>query len=567
MSAARVLQGPRWLSADEAAALVQADWTVASAGFVGAGHAEAVTEALERRFLATGQPRDLTLVYSAGQGDRGRRGVNHFGNPGMVKAVCGGHWRSATRLSALALAEGCEAWNLPQGVITHLYRAIAAGQPGLLSRVGLHTFVDPRTALDARYQGGALNRRALAAQAVPACQGGRHWVEAVTLRGEDFLFYPAFPIHCAVLRATAADARGNLSTHGEAFHHELLALAQATRNSGGLVIAQVRERVSHHGALAPIRVPGHLVDVVVHNTDPELHRITFGEQENAAYLQPWRGEAAEAQALTAGLSGGDAPAWPPDARTLVQRRAVLELAAGGGAAHRVVNLGVGMPAAVGAMAQAMTQATGGAGYTLSVEAGPIGGTPADGLSFGASAWPEAVVDQPAQFDFYDGGGIDVAVLGMAELDAEGNVNVSRFGSGEQALIAGVGGFINITQGAKALVFVGTFTAGGLQVQAEGGRLRIVQEGRLRKLVPAVAHLSYNAAYMAARGQRVRYITERAVFEMRPGTQGGPPRLTLIEIAPGMDLQRDVLGVCGWPVAVADDLREMDARIFSSAPLR
>jgi propionate CoA-transferase len=548
---------PRFLSADEAAALVQPGWTLASAGFVGAGHAEAVTEALERRFLATGAPHGLTLVYSAGQGDRGSRGVNHFGHAGMVRAVCGGHWRSATRLSALALAEGLAAWNLPQGVITHLYRAIAAGQPGLLSRVGLHTFVDPRSALDPRYQGGAVNQQALRAQAE-----GRRWVEALQLRGEDFLFYPSFPLHCAVLRATAADSRGNLSTHGEAFHHELLAVAQAARNSGGLVIAQVREVVDRHGALAPIRVPGHLVDVVVHNTDPELHRITFGEQDNPAYLQPWRGEAFE--------DAVPAPAGPGllDARTLVQRRAVLELAAqtgqgtGKAAGRRVVNLGVGMPAAVGALAQA----AGVRGYTLSVEAGPIGGTPADGLSFGASAYPEAVVDQPAQFDFYDGGGIDLAVLGMAELDAAGNVNVSRFGTGEEALIAGVGGFINITQGAKALVFVGTLTAGGLQVRAEGGRLQIVQEGRLQKLVGAVSHLSYNAAYMAGRGQRVRYITERAVFEMRPGA-GGAPRLTLIEIAPGLDLQRDVLAVCGAPVAVADDLRPMDARIFSSAPFR
>ncbi len=547
---------PRFLSADGAAALVQAGWTVASAGFVGAGHAEAVTEALERRFLATGAPRDLSLVYSAGQGDRGRRGVNHFGNPGMVRAVCGGHWRSATRLSALALAEECEAWNLPQGVITHLYRAIAAGQPGLLSRVGLHTFVDPRSGLDARYQGGAVNQRALRAHAE-----GRHRVEALRLRGEDFLFYPTFPIHCAVLRATTADARGNLSTHGEAFHHELLALAQATRNSGGLVIAQVREVRDHHEALAPIRVPGHLVDVVVHNTDPELHRITFGEQENTSYLQPWRGAAAEQHdALQA---APPSQAAPLDARTLVQRRAVLELANAQAAGQlRVVNLGVGMPAAVGGLAQA----AGLRGYTLSVEAGPIGGTPADGLSFGASAWPEAVVDQPAQFDFYDGGGIDLAVLGMAELDAAGNVNVSRFGDGEDAAIAGVGGFINITQGAKALVFVGTLSTGGLQVEAGDGRLRIVQEGRLKKLVAAVSHLSYNAAYMAGRGQRVRYITERAVFEMRSGA-AGQPQLTLIEIAPGLDLQRDVLAACGAPVVVADDLRLMDARIFQHAPLR
>ncbi len=538
------------VSAEDAAALVQSGWTVASAGFVGAGHAEAVTAALEQRFLDSGLPRDLTLVYSAGQGDRGRRGVNHFGNAGMTRVVCGGHWRSAPRLSALALAEACDAYNLPQGVMTHLLRAIAAGQPGLLTRVGLHTFVDPRNDLDKRYQGGALNQRALAALA----GGGRQWVEAVQFRGQEFLFYPSFPVHCAVLRATAADPRGNLSTHGEAFHHELLALAQAAHNSGGIVIAQVAALVDHHEALATIRVPGILVDYVVVCEDPSQHSITFGEQANDSYLQAWRGEAAEGHSIPALLLS---PAL--DARTLVQRRAVLELAQ---RRPRVVNLGVGMPAAVGGMAHA----AGLRGFTLTVEAGPIGGTPADGLSFGASAYPESVIDQPAQFDFYDGGGIDLAILGMAELDALGNVNVSRFGSGAQASIAGVGGFINITQGARALVFMGTLTAGGLQVQADGGRLRIVSEGRIKKVVGAVSHLSFNAPYMAQRGQPVRYITERAVFEARPGAKGAPC-LTLVEIAPGMDLQRDVLDQCATAIAVANDLRPMDARLFSTAPLQ
>ena len=538
------------VSAEDAAALVQSGWTVASAGFVGAGHAEAVTAALEQRFLDSGLPRDLTLVYSAGQGDRGRRGVNHFGNVGMTRVVCGGHWASAPRLSALALAEECDAYNLPQGVMTHLLRAIAAGQPGLLTRVGLHTFVDPRNDLDPRYQGGALNQRALAALA----RGGRQWVEAVQFRGQEFLFYPSFPVHCAVLRATAADARGNLSSHGEAFHHELLALAQAAHNSGGIVIAQVAALVDHHETLATIRVPGILVDYVVVCEDPSQHSITFGEQANDSYLRAWRGEAAEGHSISALL-----PSLTSDARTLVQRRAVLELAQ---RRPRVVNLGVGMPAAVGGMAHA----AGLRGFTLTVEAGPIGGTPADGLSFGASAYPEAVIDQPAQFDFYDGGGIDLAILGMAELDALGNVNVSRFGSGAQASIAGVGGFINITQGARALVFMGTLTAGGLRVQAGGGRLRIVSEGRIKKVVGAVSHLSFNAPYMARRGQPVRYITERAVFEVRPGAHGAP-RLTLVEIAPGIDLQRDVLDQCATAIAVADDLRPMDARLFNPAPLR
>ncbi len=550
------------LTAAQAADLIQPGWTVACAGFVGAGHAEAVTSALERRFEATGAPRDLTLVYSAGQGDRARRGVNHFGHAGLVRTVVGGHWRSATRLIDLALKEQCEGFNLPQGVISHLYRAIGGGKPGLLTKIGLHTFVDPRSDIDPRYVGGAVNQRALDALRA----GGVRWVEHERFRGEDWLFYPRFPIHCALLRATAADTRGNLSAHEEAFHHELLAIAQAAHNSGGIVIAQVRELVEHHQSLADIRVPGLLVDHVVVCEDPADHQMTFGEAFNPAYVTAWRGarftpdaapadEAPSAPARAAPAQGDGSQPAAVEARLIVQRRAVLELAR----RHpRVVNLGVGMPAAVGDMAHR----AGLHGFTLTVEAGPVGGIPADGLSFGASAYPEAVIDQPAQFDFYEGGGIDLAILGLAELDGAGNVNVSKFGEGDQALIAGVGGFINITQSAKAVVFMGTLTAGGLRVAVQGGQLRIVQEGRLQKIVPHVAHLSFNGRYVAGMGTDVLYITERAVFAMRPGTDGEPV-LTLVEIAPGLDVQRDVLAHCGAPVAVAPDVRSMDARIFTS----
>lgn len=538
------------ITAQQAAALIQDRWTVASAGFVGAGHAEAVTEALEQRYLDSGLPRDLTLVYSAGQGDRGARGVNHFGNAGMTAAIVGGHWRSATRLATLAINEQCEGYNLPQGVLTHLYRAIAGGKPGVLTRIGLHTFVDPRTTLDARYHGGAINGRAREAIA----SGRANWVEAVTFRGEEYLFYPSFRLDCALIRCTAADPRGNLSTHREAFHHELLAMAQAARNSGGIVIAQVEQLVDCHDNLQAIHVPGILVDYVVVSEKPEHHQMTFAERFNPAYVTPWRGPATEMAAEAAA-----APVTPAalDARTIVQRRAALELAR---RRPRVVNLGVGMPAAVGMLAHE----AGLEGFTLTVEAGPIGGTPADGLSFGASAYPEAVVDQPAQFDFYEGGGIDLAILGLAELDAHGNVNVSKFGEGEGALIAGVGGFINITQSAKALVFMGTLTASGLEVRAEGGELRIVREGRVKKIVPEVAHLSFNGPYVASLGIPVLYVTERAVFEMRPDADG-QARLTVVEIAPGIDLQRDVLDQCAAPVAVADDLRQMDARLFRPGP--
>ena len=229
---------------------------------------------------------------------------------------------------------------------------------------------------------------------------------------------------------------------------------------------------------------------------------------------------------------------------------------------RVVNLGVGMPAAVGDLAHQ----AGLGGFTLTVEAGPVGGIPADGLSFGASAYPEAVVDQPAQFDFYEGGGIDLAILGLAELDGAGNVNVSKFGEGEHALIAGVGGFINITQSARAVVFMGTLTAGGLKVATQGGQLRIAQEGRMKKVVPGVAHLSFNGRYATELGTEVLYITERAVFAMRPAASGGAPVLTLNEVAPGIDVQREVLAQCDAPVAVADDLALMDARLFDPSTL-
>jgi propionate CoA-transferase len=298
---------------------------------------------------------------------------------------------------------------------------------------------------------------------------------------------------------------------------------------------------------------------VVVSEQPAHHQMTFAEAYNEAYVRPWRGEAADAAEKASEAEALPPASAPLDARTIVQRRAVMELAA---RKPRVVNLGVGMPAAVGALAHQ----AGLGDFTLTVEAGPIGGTPADGLSFGASAYPEAVVDQPAQFDFYEGGGIDLAILGLAELDGHGNVNVSKFGEGEGALIAGVGGFINITQSARAVVFMGTLTAGGLEIRAHDGRLEIAKEGRVKKIVPEVSHLSFNGPYVASLGIPVLYVTERAVFEMRTDADG-EPRLTLVEIAPGIDLRRDVLDQCATPVAVADDLRLMDARLFRPGAMK
>ncbi|MCW7537006.1 acyl CoA:acetate/3-ketoacid CoA transferase [Aquabacterium sp. A7-Y] len=509
------------LTAAQAASLIEDGWTVVTAGFVGAGHAEAVTSALERRFLAEGAPRGLTLLYAAGQGDRAHRGVNHFGHAGLLRRVIGGHWISAPKLGALVARNEIEAYNWPQGVISHLYRAIAGHKPGVITRIGLHTFVDPR------HDGGRLTPRTT-----------EPLVQLIELAGEEQLFYPSLPVHCALIRATTADEHGNLSTEHEPFHQDLLAIAQAAHNSGGIVIAQVK-RLARAGSLNPnlVRVPGILVDHVVLTEDPDDHWMTFGEAYNPTY----NGELREPEHACA-------PA-PLDARKIVQRRAFLELQKLHGP---VVNLGVGMPAGIGHIARE----EGHRDFTLTVEAGPIGGTPAQLLSFGASANPEAIIDHAAMFDFYDGGGIDIAFLGMAELDPEGNVNVSRFGD----KIAGVGGFINITQTARRVVLMGSLTAGGLEVRAVDGRLRIVSEGRVKKVVPRVGHLSFNGPYVSGLGREVLYVTERAVFVLRDG------RLTLTEVAPGIDLEREVLAQCAAPVDVASDLKTMDERIFREAAM-
>jgi propionate CoA-transferase len=502
-------------SAAEAVALIQDDQTIVFTGFCGSMHAEALSKGLGAQFLAQGRPRRLTLVYAAGQGNWSDKGLEHIACEGLLRRVIGGHYATCPSIGRLLFEEKIEGYNLPQGVVTQLLRDIAAGRPGCITHIGLDTFVDPL------HGSGRLNRRST-----------ETLVERVELGGRTWLWYKSFPIHVALIRAWAADPLGNLVCDGEAVVTEILAAAQAAHNCGGIVIAQVRELLDQPAPPHAVRVPGLLVDRIV-LAAPEDHPQTFGENFNPAFCTA----APTAEPVPLG-----AP-MPLDERRIIAERACDELRSGS-----IVNLGVGIPEGVAQIAAERALL---GRVTLTVEVGVIGGRPAGGLSFGASVHPHAIIDQPAMFDFYDGRGLDFAALGCAQVDASGNVNVSKFGS----RIAGVGGFINITQTARRLVFCGTFTAGGLEVAVENGRLRIVKEGRTRKFLTNVEQISFSAQRSRQLGQEVLYVTERAVFRM---DERG---LELIEIAPGIELERDVLAHMDFRPAI-HAVKTMPAHVFA-----
>lgn len=474
---------------------------------------------LEAEFLENGHPRDLNLWHSAGIGDKEGGGVDRFAHEGMVKKVVGSHWTWSVRMQELARQEKIDAYVLPQGTMIQMAREIAGGRPGVVTKTGLGTFVDPRV------EAGAMNSRSV-----------EKLTEVVELCGEEYLLYKSIPVGVALIRATTADEDGNLTFEREGMIPECLAAAQAAKNSKGLVIAQVK-RVVKRGTLKPldIRVPGILVDAVV--VDPAQRQSMMTEYDPAmsGECRMVLEEKLKPMELTE--------------RKVIARRAAIEVEKG-----NIVNLGFGMPAGVASV----IHEEGADGYMkLSVEQGITGGIPAGGSDFGLVYNPEVILEAPSQFDWYDGGGLDLAVLSFAEFDREGNVNVSRFGQ----RVNGVGGFINISQSARKVIFVGTLKAGGFRAGFDSSGLTILSEGRVKKAVNHVSQISFSGSYARKRGQKVIYVTERAVFEL---TEGG---IMLTEIAPGIDLKKDILDQMEFTPIISGQLKEMANTLFREEKMK
>lgn len=501
------------VSADEAVAVIQDGDTIVVQGFVGIGVPDELILALERRFLTTGHPRGLTLLFAAAPGDGKELGINRLAHDGLFKRVIGSHYALVPKLARMALQNKFEAYNLPLGSICHLFRDIGAHRPGNFSKVGLRTFVDPRLG------GGKLN--AITREDL---------VELHEIHGEQWLFFKCIPINVALFRATTADPDGNLTMEREALPLDCLSIATAARNSGGLSIVQV-ERVAASDSLNPreVAVPGVLVDCVV-AADLKNHRQTYSVDYNHAYSGRQR------------VPLGHVPRMELSERKVIGRRCAFELPLGG-----VINLGIGMPESLSAVAAEENVLK---LVTLTAEPGVIGGIPQGGLNFGACLNPSAIIQQNQQFDFYDGGGLDMACLGMAQVDQAGNVNVSLFGN----RLAGSGGFINISQNAKKVLFAGTFTTGGLQVNIDDGQLKIQREGAARKFLKNVEHITFSGEFASENKQPAYYVTERCVFKLTPDG------LELIEFAPGVDIERDILAKMDFrPIVKRPTV--MDSRIF------
>lgn len=502
------------ISAEEAVKLVNDEDVVAFCG-AGGGITEAtvVIEALANRYRETKKPKNLTLYHTTGLGDRADKGMSPLAQEGLVKRAIGGHWGQSPRLAEMADKNEIEAYNLPMGTMSQLLRTAAAGQPGILTHVGLGTFLDPRQS------GGKLNSMTK-----------EDLVSLVKMDNKEFLFYKSIFPDVAIIRGTTADTEGYITMEDEITFVDNLAAAMATHNNGGIVIAQV-QRIVKSGTLHPkdVRIPGYLVDVLVEVPDqPQLYGAPLNRFMSGDYIEDF---------------GGDVQPLELNERKVIARRALMEVNPGD-----IGNVGVGICDGIGIVAREEGVSE---KFTLTVETGPVGGVTTQGIFFGASVNMKAMLEMPSQFDFYSGGGLDISFLSFAEVDRNGNINVHKF----NGKTMGVGGFVDICQNSKKAIFCGTLKAGGLKVSIDNAEIKIDSEGRFMKFVDELEGITFNGGDAIKRNQEVVYITERAVFKL---TEAG---MELIEIAPGMDLERDIISHMGFRPVVSKDLKTMDIRIF------
>lgn len=509
------------VTADYAASLIKDGMTVGMGGFVGFGTPEELLIAIEKRYTETREPKDLTVFHGAGIGDGKDKGMNHMGHEGLIKRLICAHVGLAPKVGQLCVDNKIECFILPQGVCSHILRATAGRKPGLITHVGLKTYADPRK---------------------EACKGndaarncGHEVVQLVNIDGKDYMFYKSVPLDICFIRGTYADEAGNVSMVKEGLHGDQLEMAMATRNSGGIVVVQV-EKMVQKGTLPvkDIKIPSFMVDYVVEGK-PENHWQSFMGPD---YRPELTGE------IYIPMDAIEPMALNP--RKICGRRGAMLLKKGA-----VVNLGIGVPEAIAAVAgeEGVSDQ-----ITLSIESGVLGGVPTGGVGIGGTVNPESIVKQPDTFDFYDGGGLDMAFLGSAEIDERGNVNVSKFGG----RMVGPGGFINITQNAKVVGFCGTFTAGKMKCEIKDGKLNIIEDAPNIKFKKAVEQITYSGEYGVETGQTVYYITERALFKLVPGG------MKLLEIAPGVDLQKDILDKMEFTPIMDDEIKVMDEKIFTDA---
>lgn len=512
------MRKPEFISAERAVEMIESGSTVATIGMTLISASETILKQIEKSFLETGSPNGLTLVHSCGQSDRDR-GIQHFAHKGLLKKIIGGHWGLQPRIMDMISSNKIFAYNFPQGQFAQLFRSMAGGEPGKISKVGLGTYIDPRV------EGGKMNEVTKAEPDI---------VDVLEIDGQEYMRYKPIPLDYVIIRGTRVDELGNLTTDEECMCLEVFPAVLACKKFGGKVIAQAKYKVKA-GTLHPkqVTVPGVFIDAVVMCDEPEVdHRMTHSFYEDPAYC----GNLREPDAVP--------PPVALDIRKVVGRRATMEIRK-----NDILNVGTGIPNdTVGSV---ISEEGIGGEVTLTVESGIYGGLPMGGVDFGIAKNTYALVRHDDQFDYYNGAGVDVTFMGAGEMDEQGNVNATRLGPKP----TGAGGFIDITSNAKHVVFCSTFTGKGLKCGFEDGRLNIEQEGSIIKLVKNVQQVSYNGKIAREKGQKMHFVTERAVFELRPE---GP---VLIEIAPGVDLQRDILGKMEFLPIIAEDLREMEARLF------